>query len=177
MVFFSVFIFLYYGVDLGFSFVVVGMVFFILWLIDGIFDFIIGYLSDCIEMFWGCCKVWMFVLVFFMMFVIYKVFLLDVDVVLFMYLFFWMIVFWISWMMLIIFYYVWVVEIFDDYNERFCIMGWWIWLGVVVNVLSKLVFIFVVVWFVFLSIVFNMVYLIGVMMLFFVLIIIVLIVW
>ncbi len=161
----SAFIPNYYGADLGLSLAAVGTALLIARLIDGFSDPIIGYLSDKTETPWGRRKVWMLASVPIMMLAVYKVFLPDPSVVSANYLLIWMVVFWISWTMLIIPYYAWAAEISDDYNERSRITGWRTWLGVAANVLSKVAPLVLAALFAIPSTTPNTVKLIGLMML------------
>ncbi len=128
----------YYGADLGVSLVAVANVWLITRLFDGIIDPVIGYLSDKTETRWGRRRIWMVAAVPVMMLAVYKVFFpqTPVDAT---YLLIWMIVYWIGWTMLLIPYYAWAAELSPDYHERSLITGWRAWIGMVANVISKLI--------------------------------------
>jgi GPH family glycoside/pentoside/hexuronide:cation symporter len=133
----SAFILNYYATDLGIGLAAVGAVWLAARVFDGITDPLIGYLSDITRTRWGRRRVWMAAAVPVMMLAVYKLFFPDppVDAA---YLLTWMLVLWLGWTMLLIPYYAWAAELSPDYNERSVIVGWRVWLGMLANVLSKL---------------------------------------
>lgn len=128
----------YYGSDLGVSLATVGTVWLVARLFDAVTDPLIGYLSDRTRTRWGRRRVWMLGSVPILMLSVYKVFFPEPGVG-GLYLLTWMVLLWLGWTMLLIPYYAWATELSPDYNERSVISGWRTALGLVGNVISKLI--------------------------------------
>jgi Na+/melibiose symporter-like transporter len=128
----------YYGMDLGVSLASVATVLMIARLFDAVTDPLVGYFSDRTQSRWGRRRVWMVASIPVLILAVYRLTFPDplVDAG---YLLLWMVVFWLGWTMLQIPYYAWAAELSDDYNERSVIVGWRSAVGLVANILSKLI--------------------------------------
>ena len=128
----------YYGMDLGVSLASVAAVLMIARLFDAVTDPLVGFLSDRTQTRWGRRRVWMAASIPVLMLAVYYLMFpkppVDAG-----YLLLWMGVFWLGWTMLQIPYYAWAAELSDDYHERSVIAGWRSAIGLVANILSKLV--------------------------------------
>ncbi len=127
----------YYGMDLGVSLAAVATVLMVARLFDAVTDPLVGYLSDRTQTRWGRRRVWMAGSIPVLMLAVHQLMFPEppVDAA---YLLLWMGVFWLGWTMLQIPYYAWAAELSDDYHERSVIAGWRSAIGLVANILSKL---------------------------------------
>ncbi len=128
----------YYVQDLGLSAALVGLAMGISRLFDGITDPLIGYFSDRTQSRWGRRRIWMIAGVPLAMLGAYMAFFPGPEPTV-AYLFWWMLVLWLGWTMIFIPYYAWAAELTPDYNERSMVTGWRTALGLVANVVSKII--------------------------------------
>lgn len=128
----------FYVQDLGLSAALVGAAYLISRLFDVVTDPLVGYLSDRTTTRWGRRRVWMLASVPVMWIGAYMVFFPDPPVSIWYFLS-WMAVLWLGWTMLLIPYYAWAAELSPEYNERSLITGWRTALGLVANIVSKLI--------------------------------------
>ena len=129
----------YYGSDVGISLAAIGMIWLAARIFDAFTDPLIGYLGDRTNTRWGRRRVWMVASIPILIPAVYFLFFPNEETVTAMYLFFWLAMFWLGWTMLLIPYYAWAAELSPDYNERTTITAWRTWIGMVGNVLSKLI--------------------------------------
>ena len=129
----------YYGSDVGISLAAIGMIWLAARIFDAFTDPLIGYLGDRTNTRWGRRRVWMVASIPILIPAVYFLFFPNEETVTALYLFFWLAMFWLGWTMLLIPYYAWAAELSPDYNERTTITAWRTWIGMVGNVLSKLI--------------------------------------
>lgn len=128
----------FYVEDLGLSAALVGTAYMIARIFDVITDPLIGYLSDRTQTRWGRRRPWMLAGTPVMWIGAYMLFFPQGEISI-TYFLIWMIVLWLGWTMLLIPYYAWAAELSPDYHERSKITSWRTALGLVANIVSKLI--------------------------------------
>ncbi len=132
----------FYVDDLGLSAGLAGTAYLLARIFDVITDPAIGYLSDRTNTRWGRRRPWMVAGMPVMLLGVYMLFFPSNDTVndiSIWYFLTWMAVLWLGWTMLLIPYYAWAAELSPDYNERTTITSWRTALGLVANIVSKLI--------------------------------------
>jgi len=128
----------FYVEDLGLSAALVGTAYMIARIFDVITDPLISYLSDRTQTRWGRRRPWMLAGTPVMWIGAYMLFFPQGEISI-TYFLIWIIVLWLGWTMLLIPYYAWAAELSPDYHERSKITSWRTALGLVANIVSKLI--------------------------------------
>jgi GPH family glycoside/pentoside/hexuronide:cation symporter len=128
----------FYVDDIGLSAALVGTAYMLARLFDVITDPAIGFLTDRTRSRWGRRRPWMLAGMPIMWVGSYMLFFPSGEISVW-YFFIWMAVLWLGWTMLLIPYYAWAAELSPDYNERSTVTSWRTALGLVANIVSKLI--------------------------------------
>jgi glycoside/pentoside/hexuronide:cation symporter, GPH family len=133
----------FYVDDLGLSAGLAGTAYLLARIFDMVTDPLIGFLSDRTHTRWGRRRPWMLAGMPIMMLGAYMLFFPAAAYggpnISILYFTGWMAVLWLGWTMVLIPYYAWAAELSPDYHERSKITSWRTALGLVANVVSKLI--------------------------------------